>query len=130
MKKILLDSQVLVWWLSEPGQLGPRTKRLISTSVAEISAIALFELAQKQRLKKLDPRVDFFKEVSREEINVLGFDGAAVKVYRSMPKFGWRDPFDHMIMAHSVAAGGLLVTADKKILACGWDSLVVNDARK
>jgi len=128
LKTISLDSHVFLWWLSDKSRLGDSTKSLISSADAVISVMALFELAQKQRINKLDPRVDFFKEAEREEFEIVDFGANAARTYRKMPELDWRDPFDHMIMAHSVSGRQTLLTADRKILSCGWSQLDTTDA--
>ena len=53
---LLLDTSVLIWWLSEPERLSPQTAALIADPGYAISCsvVNLWEIQIKSRLGKLD----------------------------------------------------------------------------
>lgn len=129
MKTILADSDVFLWALADTSKLGARAREVLAKYPVALSALSIFELVQKQRLKRLNPSIDFFEEAKKLDFDIVNFDGSAVAVYRRQPQFSWNDPFDHMVMAQSIASGYKLLTADKAILSCGWQALDAMDAR-
>lgn len=56
MKRRLLDTHVLLWWLADDPKLGPQTVELISDTRNEIfvSAASSWEIAIKKKLGKLE----------------------------------------------------------------------------
>lgn len=53
--KVLLDTHVLVWWLSDAKQLTRRAREVIgaATNVVFVSAVSVWELRVKESLGKV-----------------------------------------------------------------------------
>ena len=61
MKRLLLDTHALLWWLSDGDELGPDTRNLIAAAdnVIYVSAISIWEISIKKALGKLTAPDDF-----------------------------------------------------------------------
>lgn len=128
MQRFLLDTHVLLWWLSDDPKLGPRCKELIGDGRNQIfvSAATTWEMSIKSALGKLNAPEDMDSIVEDE-----GFDKLPISLYHGqlagkLPTLH-RDPFDRMLIAQAQAEGLILITADDAI---GQYSLRVRDARE
>ena len=119
--RILVDTHVLIWALSEPERLGTRTQQELSDTRNAIlfSAASIWEIAIKAALRRSDFLVDP-DELTEEAIS-LGFlelpisSRVAARV-KDMPLIH-QDPFDRLLVAQAMAEEAILLTADRKLLA-------------
>lgn len=117
MKRLLLDTHVLLWWLADDTRLGVKTRDIIAEPRNEImiSAATSWEISIKIALGKLQAPDDMERIVEEE-----GFDTLAINFYHgqlagSLPNFH-RDHFDRMLVAQAQAEGLILVTGDDNII--------------
>jgi len=114
---LLLDTHVLLWWLTEDDRLTPAMRAAIAeprTSVA-VSAASAWEMAIKAARGKLT-----IPEGLAEEIERQGFEGLPVTVQDglaagALPRHH-DDPFDRMLIAQAVRRRFVLVTADRRFV--------------
>lgn len=54
--KVLLDTNALIWWLSDDPRLGQRAKQAIAAQDTEllVSVVSLWEITMKNRVGKMD----------------------------------------------------------------------------
>lgn len=116
MQRVLLDTQVLLWWLANDPRLGSRCKELISDNRNQVfvSAATTWEISIKTALGKLTAPEDMDSIVDDE-----GFDKLPISLYHGqlagrLPPLH-RDPFDRMLIAQAQAEGLILITADEMI---------------
>ena len=114
--RVLLDTNVLIWALTDPGRLGGTTRALLEDAGNDVffSAASIWEIAIKARLG----RVDFNHkpgELTRAaratgfvELPVHADAAAAVE---TLP-FHHRDPFDRLLLAQAMAGPLRLLTSD------------------
>lgn len=114
--RLLLDTHVLIWALSEPARLSAETRSMLENSGNEVffSAASIWEIAIKARLG----RADFNQgsgDVARSalatgfvELPVLS---DAAKRVETLP-LHHRDPFDRLLVAQAMAGPLQLITAD------------------
>jgi len=128
MQRILLDTHVLLWWLADAPQLGPRCKELITDrrNLIFVSAATTWEISIKIALNKLTAPEDMDSIVEDE-----GFDKLPITLYHgqlagTLPPLH-RDPFDRMLIAQAQAEGLTLMTGDDHIAQY---KLRIRDARK
>lgn len=122
--KLLLDTHVLLWSATEPDRLSPGARAAIEDGANDVlvSIVSGWEIALKQSIGKLDlpiPAEQWLPEVLRKsgfEVAELGL-AAALRV-RALP---WHhpDPFDRLLIAHSLEDGYTVVTHDRAFAQYG-----------
>ena len=114
--RVLLDTHVLLWALSDDPKLSSKARRLIENA-AEIyvSAATFWEMAIKVGLGKLDADLDDIREYCLEsgfvELPITSEHAIAVKDLEQHHK----DPFDRLIVATAMSEPMRLLTADTQI---------------
>jgi PIN domain nuclease of toxin-antitoxin system len=119
--KILLDTNALIWWLSDDPRLGARAKQIIAKEDTEIlvSVVSLWEITMKNRVGKMTyVGSDFLADLKDEEIDPLP---VSVPHLLKLEELGFhhKDPFDHLILAQAVVEGALVLTSDKEMTLYG-----------
>ncbi|HXI14557.1 MAG TPA: type II toxin-antitoxin system VapC family toxin [Thermoanaerobaculia bacterium] len=128
--KLLLDTHVLLWWVSGHRKLSGSLSKQIGAADNEISvsAATFWELAIKIRLGRIRIELDELRAAIKDD----GFTELPVQIAHtlrllSLPDFH-RDPFDRLLIAQSISEGQRLVTGDEAILAyagqAGFDPLI------
>ena len=115
MKRLLLDTHVLIWWLANDMELGPEAKAMIAEprNVIAVSAASTWEISIKRALGKIVVPEDMDAIVEDE-----GFIKLPISLFHgeqagSLPAYH-RDPFDRMLIAQAQAEGLEIVTGDAK----------------
>ncbi|AUG03056.1 MULTISPECIES: type II toxin-antitoxin system VapC family toxin [Pseudomonas] len=122
--RVLLDTHILLWTLSDDPKLSAKARKLIE-SAAEIyiSAASFWEMAIKVGLGKLD--VDL--EEIREYCLASGFIELAITSEHAIAvkdlEHHHRDPFDRLIVATAISEPMKLLTADP--LVAKYSSLAI-----
>jgi PIN domain nuclease of toxin-antitoxin system len=62
--RLLLDTQVMLWWLLNDPRLGPETRELMATSPCVVSVASIWEVSIKHRLGKLSVAPAAFRDQS------------------------------------------------------------------
>ena len=124
MARLLLDTHVLLWVLSEPESLHPTARAAVKTTRNEVfvSAASGWEIALKRTLGKLE-----VPPVPESELRQAGFEVLAI-TFGHAERAGelplhHRDPFDRMLIAQAQVEGLTLVTRDARIPAYGVATL-------
>ncbi|MFN3600871.1 MAG: type II toxin-antitoxin system VapC family toxin [Dietzia sp.] len=124
---VLLDTHLILWWMSGSPGVGPRTRSLLSSSSTRYcSAVSIWEIALKKSKGKLDVVDGFEDQIPSMGMTHLPIDAthAAAVSAVSLPH---RDPFDQLLVAQAQVDGLRLLTADAAILSAGLP--FVMDAR-
>jgi PIN domain nuclease of toxin-antitoxin system len=128
LKRLLLDTHVLLWWLSDDPQLGQTTRQVIADPRNDvyISAASSWEISIKRSLGKLSAPEDMDSIIDNE-----GFDKLPISLFHGdqagMLPGHHKDPFDRMLIAQAQSEGLVMVTNDEKITRYG---IRVMDAKK
>ena len=125
MKRLLLDTHVFLWWLTDDARLGVQARKAILDERNEVyvSAASGWEISIKRAMGKLqapdnlDAMVD---EAGFTHLPITFFHGEQAG---SLPMYH-RDPFDRMLVAQAQAEGLTIVTNDKAISAYGVHSII------
>ena len=123
MKKILLDTHVLLWWIDNEKYrlIGEQATKAIADPGNEIylSAVSTWEIAIKRNLGSLIAPSDIEaiaekKGFSALPISLFHGEQAGNLPFESHPVTGkvHRDPFDRMLIAQAQAEGMYLMTKD------------------
>ena len=118
--RVLLDTHVFLWWLSDSPRLGRRARVLLASprSTVLVSAVSIWEIAVKASRGKLRlPQgallrlPDLATECGFDELPVTFRHAAEV---RSLPLLH-EDPFDRLLVAQAAVEDLTLVTADEAL---------------
>ncbi len=116
MKRLLLDTHALLWWLSDDADLGEKAKEAIADprNQVYVSAASTWEISIKRALGKLEAPDDMSSIIEEE-----GFIPLDISLYHGdqagqLPDLH-RDPFDRMLVAQAHAEGLIIVTHDAAI---------------
>ncbi len=114
MKRLLLDTHVLIWWLNGDNQLGATAKQEIGDEKNEVfvSAASTWEMSIKKQLGKLLAPEDI-----EQKVELAGFSKLSVSLFHgeqagSLP-LHHKDPFDRMLIAQAQSEGLVIVTKDE-----------------
>lgn len=114
--RLLLDTHVLLWALTDDRRLAPEARAAISDgrNAVFVSAASAWEITIKRALGKLRAPSDLalqLREARFEDLDVSVDHALAVG---DLPDHH-RDPFDRLLVAQATVAGLTLVTHDPQI---------------
>lgn len=120
---IVLDTHVLVWWLSSPAELSTKARRVINEAVTDgavqVSAISVLEIATLARRGRLQFSVPVEKWLADLRLlPELRITPVTVDIAQLAGGFGDEmpgDPADRIIVATALSLTAPLITADKKL---------------
>jgi len=127
---IVLDTQALLWWVSNPERVPAKARRLLDKAVADnstvsVSCISTWEIAMlslRARLELTMPVDAWIAHV--EELPWLTFvpvDNRVALRSVHLEGFPHRDPADRIIVATALVLNATLVTADDRLRS--WKSV-------
>jgi len=114
---LLLDTHVLLWWLTDDSRLSEGARAAIADERRPIlvSAASAWEISAKHRLGKLEGIPDILSRYG-ELVAADGFIHLPISWLHSLRAGSYavnhRDPFDRMLAAQSEIEGLVLVTRD------------------
>ncbi|MDN5850280.1 MAG: type II toxin-antitoxin system VapC family toxin [Nitrococcus sp.] len=118
-RRLLLDTHVFIWWLTDNERIGPKARALITDPENEIfvSAISGLEIAIKRSKGQLEI-LDGAYELE-PLVEICGFEHLPVTFFHgersgALPPHH-RDPFDRVLIAQAQAEGMTLLTDDRQI---------------
>ncbi|MGR9108434.1 MAG: type II toxin-antitoxin system VapC family toxin [Gammaproteobacteria bacterium] len=111
---LLLDTQVLLWWLADDPGLSREVREKISeTPSVFVSLASCWEIALKTSIGKLEFPLDRLEhEIAANHFAPLPISIAHILESAALPPFH-RDPFDRMLIAQARTEGLVLVTGDQ-----------------
>jgi len=117
--RLLLDPQVLLWWLLDDPRLSDQTRLLIADRPCLVSVASVWEVAIKHRLGKLpvDP-ISFRDHALDAGAVVLAIQDQHVIETATLPSIH-DDPFDRLLIAQARVEGLMAVSADGRWPAYG-----------
>jgi PIN domain nuclease of toxin-antitoxin system len=112
---VLLDTHVLLWWLTDDDKLADPVRRLIGDGSQDVfvSSVSIAEIAIKSSLGKLAPIADMPDLIATEGFTELPLSSVHAAQLADLP---WihRDPFDRMLIAQAQIENLSFVTADDR----------------
>lgn len=128
MTRVLLDTHVLLWLLTDDTALGRECRARISGADAVLASTAsLWELAIKHSVGRFPDPEPLLPAIDRAGLVVLTIAPPHVLEVRNSP-LRHRDPFDRLLLAQAQLEGCELLTADEQILAAALPGVL--DARR
>jgi len=119
---ILLDTHAAIWFVTEDAGLGPRSRTISRSALAEgtlfVSAITFWEIAFLASRRRLRPSRSpaeqrrTILDAGIQELPLIGEIAILAVELNNLPG----DPADRFIMATAINHGATLVTADNALL--------------
>lgn len=130
---VLLDTHVLLFWLSGDKRLTPAQGKAIAAASGEapllVSDISLWEiatLASLGRIRLRRPLRDWLEAaVSPPLVRRVSISPAVAAEVTSLPSTFHRDPADRIIVATARTAGAAVATTDSRIIGSGLVETIV-----
>ena len=118
--KLLLDTQLMLWWLADSPKLSRQARALIAdpANTVFVSAATMWEIRIKEKLGKLDVPADLIAIVRSEEFEWIPVSAEHADATMDLPLLH-RDPFDRMLVAQAKWMGITLLTGDPLLAQYG-----------
>lgn len=125
--RLLLDTQVALWWLTANKRLTRQIRAVIAESDCYLSVASVWEVAIKFRLGKLPVSPQTFRdEMSAAGATILPIADSHVIATAGLD-IAHGDPFDRLLLATARVERLVLLTADGALLAQGRTEVMKAD---
>jgi len=112
--RLLLDTQIMLWWLLDDPRLGSDIRGLMVCSPCVVSVASIWEVAIKHRLGKLAVTPAQFRDESLAAgASLLPVLEAHVIETGQLPLLH-QDPFDRLLIAQARVEGLMAVSSDRQ----------------
>ena len=112
---LLLDTHILLWWLSNSRRLHTDARKTIAESArAYVSAATVWEIAIKIALGKLEFRGEMAEQLALNNLLSLAVTVPHALVAGALPMHH-NDPFDRMLIAQAQLESLTLITRDVRL---------------
>ena len=124
MKRIVLDTHVLIWWVDGDKRLSKNQRRLLSRldvgPPALVPDIALWEVATLHELNRIKLSLPLREWLDRATafplVECAPITPAVATDVAALPSWFHRDPADRIIVATTRVHGARLLTNDQRII--------------
>jgi PIN domain nuclease of toxin-antitoxin system len=117
--RLLLDTQVALWWLTASPRLSKASRELMAGSPCVLSVASIWEVALKHGLGKLSVSPQRFRDEMRSAgAVILSVSDEHVLATTDLPK-AHRDPFDRLLLSVAEAEQLIFLTADTALITLG-----------
>jgi PIN domain nuclease of toxin-antitoxin system len=122
VSRLLVDTQALLWWLTDDPALSQAAREALADPANEplVSAASVWEIAVKRSLGKLTAPDDLPDRIADEGFARLPISAVHSWQVRDLPAHH-RDPFDRLIVAQALVERLPVVTADARFNDYGVD---------
>ncbi|MHB8506096.1 MAG: type II toxin-antitoxin system VapC family toxin [Acidimicrobiales bacterium] len=112
---LLLDAQILLWWLSDDPLLPTAARDAITLPDNEVlvSAATAWEIAIRQAAGRLDAPGNLLEAVEANDFATLPITAAHALAAGTLPPYH-SDPFDRLLIAQARAEGRTLISVDSR----------------
>ncbi|MDA0349956.1 MAG: type II toxin-antitoxin system VapC family toxin [Verrucomicrobia bacterium] len=113
--KLILDTHIFLWGLSDPQRIAKEKRAEIESlaNIVYVSSVCVVEMMIKASLGKLVIDFDPLEQITGSGFEMLDFSCQDAVALKDLP-FHHRDPFDRMLIAQSKARGIPIVTDDRQ----------------
>ena len=124
MKRYLLDTHLIYWWMTADARLGKTTRRIVAKSEIVVSTASIWEMVLKNAKGKLPlPQGSITEQLEAQGFALLPILPRHIEAARSLI-CTHADPFDRLLIAQAYDERLTLLTRDAAILELGLDSVV------
>jgi PIN domain nuclease of toxin-antitoxin system len=125
MARLLLDSNVFLWWSASRKLLPPDIIRTIAEAEQPaISIVTPWELELKRNLGKVNLPKRLWDFLDEDGFTIVGIGLADALAAAQLP-LHHRDPFDRMMIAQAIRRDLTIITRDGKFAAYGVSVMMV-----
>jgi len=115
--RLLLDTNVLLWWLTDSDRLVKQTRTLLlDASDVYVSAASAWEMAIKSAIGKLRAPDDLESQMRASQFIELPVKISHARAAAQLPRHHG-DPFDRLLIAQAAVESLTLLTSDKALEA-------------
>jgi len=114
--RLLLDTQVALWWLTASPRLSKASRELMARSPCVVSVASIWEVALKHRLGKLPVSPRRFRDEMRSAGAVIVSVSDEHVLTAVDSSEAHRDPFDRLLLSVAEAEHLVLLTADSALI--------------
>lgn len=113
---VLLDTQVVLWALTDDDRLGPAARETITDgrNVVFVSAVSAWEITIKQALGRLSAPDDLAAQLSDAHFDTLDITVEHALAVGQLPALHG-DPFDRLLVAQARVETLTIVTTDHQV---------------
>lgn len=121
MKRYLLDTHLIYWWMTADSKLGRATQRIIAKSETVASTASVWEMVLKNARGKLPlPQGSLVEQLEAQGFVVLPILPRHIEAVRHLD-CSHADPFDSLLIAQARDEKLTLLTRDAAILGLRLD---------
>ena len=115
--RYLLDTHVILWWLTEPEKIIKKTQKIIRDKSNEIfiSSATFWEIAIKKSIGRLTLPHNLLETIAIEGFKILPIMPEECISVADLPMLH-ADPFDRLLVLQAKLYDFVLVTRDKNIM--------------
>ena len=114
--RLLLDTQVALWWLTASPRLSKASRELMAGSPCAVSVASIWEVALKHRLGKLPVSPRRFRDEMRSSGTVILSVRDEHVLTMADVAASHPDPFDRLLLGVAQAEDLILLTADAALI--------------
>ena len=116
MQRLLLDTNAIIWMLTDSARLGPVARAAIGNRANEVflSAASVWEIALKRFAGRIELPPGLYEVLEATGVRELPVTFFHAEHTASLPPVH-RDPFDRLLVAQAQAEGLTIVTSDGMI---------------
>lgn len=104
MRRILIDTHILIWWLADPEKIKPKHLALIANpeNIIYVSITSFFEISLKVKKGKPDFKADFVKTLIQNNFEQLVI---SLNHVQNLTKYNFpnQDPFDMLLISQALS---------------------------
>ncbi|WP_333834304.1 type II toxin-antitoxin system VapC family toxin [Rubrimonas sp.] len=125
MTDALIDTQALLWWLTDDQRLGVAARHIMATRPLSVSVGSLWEIAIKAQIGKLDADVtEVARAVDAQGMKRLMISDTHLAAYQALPRRSDHgDPFDRLLVSQAQVEGIPILTSDSKLAPYGVSTI-------
>ena len=117
MRKILIDTHILIWWLTEPDKLKKEHQKILSDAdnIIFVSVASFFEIGIKEKIGKLKFEGNFEVILIENGFESLPITLMHLETLRTI-EFHHKDPFDMVLIAQAISENIEFISYDSQFL--------------
>ncbi len=113
--KIIIDTHIFLWAISEPKKLSKKNKQALETlsNTIYVSSVSITELMIKSSIGKIEINFNPIEIAQQSGFELLDFSAEDALSLKEMP-FHHKDPFDRMLISQAMNRKFSLMSDDSK----------------